>query len=123
VRQLLQFTAWTKQRGTQPGALFPSRECGGGPLARYRQTGITRTTLHRLMKRYATAANLPPHLRHMHVLKHSIGTHLIAKGLDILDVKDWLGHRAIGSTMCYLEIRNKQREAAARKVYDLPEAA
>jgi type 1 fimbriae regulatory protein FimB len=116
-------TAWVKLRGTQPGALFPSRECGGGPLARYRQTGIKRGMLHRLMRRYATAAGLPPYLQHMHVLKHSIGTHLIAKGLDVLDVKDWLGHRAVANTMIYLEVRNKQRDAAARKVYDLPEAA
>src|SRR5437016_5366037 len=43
-------TAWVKERGDHPGPLFPSRESGRIGA------GITRTTLHRLMKRYATEA-------------------------------------------------------------------
>jgi type 1 fimbriae regulatory protein FimB len=103
--------AWVKVRGTEPGALFPSRESGVG------RRGIGRKMLHVLMRRYALAAAIPIHLRHMHALKHSCGTHLIAKGLDVLDVKDWLGHKDIRSTMKYLEYRNKQRDEAARKIY------
>jgi hypothetical protein len=53
------------------------------------------------------------------VPKHSIGT-LIGK-LDVLDVKDCLGHKDMRSTIKHLSYRSNQR--AARKVYDLPKAA
>jgi site-specific recombinase XerD len=69
-----------------------------------------------LFARYTLEAGLPEHLRHEHCLKHSCATHLLAKGADVIVVKDWLGHRDIRSTMEYAQIRNAQRDAAA-KVY------
>jgi site-specific recombinase XerD len=66
---------------------------------------------------YTLEAGLPEHLRHEHCLKHSCATHLLAKGADVIVVKDWLGHRDIRSTMEYAQIRNAQRDAAAAKVY------
>lgn len=105
-------TAWVKIRGTAPGPLFSSRQTGEvGP-------GISRKRLHFLMDRYATEANLPLHLRHMHALKHALGTHLIAKGAELFAVKDWLGHRDIRSTLVYAQFRNAQRDQAAAKIYE-----
>jgi len=111
-------TAWAEIRGKEPGPLFPSRESGGGALSRYAGLGISRFMMHRLMRRYATAAGLPPRLRHMHVLKHSCGTHLIAKGVELYAVKDWMGHKSISSTLVYAQFRNKQRDECAQRVYD-----
>ena len=105
-------TAWRKIRGSQAGPLFPSRESSA--IGR----GISRKMLHVLMHRYATEAGLPPHLRHMHCLKHALGTHLIAKGADLYAVKDWLGHKAISSTLIYAQYRNAQRDAAAQRIYE-----
>jgi len=76
-----------------------------------------------LMKKYAALAGLPPHLRHMHVLKHSCGTHLIGKGAGIYEVKDWLGHKSISSTLVYAQFRNQERERAAAKIYDMDRVA
>jgi site-specific recombinase XerD len=104
--------AWLKIRGSAPGPLFPSRESG------MIGSGIGRKMLHVLMRRYATAALLPTHLRHMHCLKHALGTHLIAKGAGIYEVKDWLGHKDIRSTLVYAQFRNAERDAAAQKVYE-----
>jgi site-specific recombinase XerD len=104
--------AWLKIRGSAPGPLFPSRESG------MFGSGIGRKMLHVLMRRYATAALLPIDLRHMHCLKHALGTHLIAKGAGIYEVKDWLGHKDIRSTLVYAQFRNAQRDAAAQKVYE-----
>jgi site-specific recombinase XerD len=81
-------------------------------------TGISRKRLHALMLRYATAAGLPVHLRHMHALKHALGTHLVGKGADLYAVKDWLGHKAFSSTLVYAQFRSQQRDAAARKIYE-----
>jgi site-specific recombinase XerD len=54
----------------------------------------------------------------MHCLKHALGTHLIAKGAGIYEVKDWLGHKDIRSTLVYAQFRNAERDAAAQKVYE-----
>jgi type 1 fimbriae regulatory protein FimB len=105
-------TAWAKIRGNAPGPLFPSRESGSIGA------GIGRKMLHVLMRRYATEALLPTHLRHMHCLKHALGTHLIAKGADLYAVKDWLGHKDIRSTLVYSQFRNAQRDAAAQRIYE-----
>jgi integrase len=112
--------AWREVRGNQPGPMFPSREsstfvrAAGGKVS----AGIGRGMVHVLFERYAAKAGLPEHLRHAHCLKHSIGTHLIAKGASLYDVKDWMGHRDIRSTMVYAQMRNAERDAAARKVYE-----
>jgi site-specific recombinase XerD len=105
-------TAWVKIRGNAPGPLFPSRESG------MIGAGIGRKMLHVLMHKYATEALLPTHLRHMHSLKHALGTHLIGKGADLYAVKDWLGHKDIRSTMVYAQFRNAQRDAAAQRIYE-----
>ncbi len=105
-------TAWVKIRGNAPGPLFPSRESGSIGV------GISRSMLHVLMRQYATEAMLPTHLRHMHSLKHALGTHLIAKGADLYAVKDWLGHKDIRSTLVYAQFRNAQRDAAAQAIYE-----
>lgn len=99
--------SWVKIRGNEPGPLFRSRQ----------GQGIDRTVVFRMMRRYGALAGLPIGVCHPHVLKHSIATHLIAKHLEVMDVKDWLGHRSINSTMKYLEYRSKARDAAAKLVY------
>jgi len=48
----------------------------------------------------------------------SICTHLVSKDVDVLAIKDWVGHRDIRSTLVYTQIRNAQRNAAAQKVYE-----
>lgn len=67
--------------------------------------------INRLFAIYATAAHLPESRRHVHVLRHSIGVHLMNAAWDIADVQDWLGHRHISSTMIYAQVTNQRREA------------
>ena len=113
-------TAWKEIRGNGPGPMFPSRNSASfekhdkGKQA----AGIGRGRIHVLFSQYAMKAGLPEHLRHPHCLKHSLCTHLIAKGASLYDVKDWAGHRSISSTMIYAQMRNAERDAAARKVYE-----
>ena len=112
--------AWRDVRGNQAGPMFSSRESSTFELAAHgkKTAGIGRGMIHVLFRDYATKAGLPEHLRHAHCLKHSLGTHLIAKGASLYEVKDWLGHRDIRSTMVYAQMRNAERDAAARKVYE-----
>jgi len=107
--------AWARIRGLQPGALFPSRESGN--VSNVGNVGISRFMLHELMRNYGARAGLPVSLRHCHALKHSIGTHLVAK-VDLLAVKDWLGHKDVKSTMVYLTFRSRERDKTAAQVYE-----
>lgn len=78
---------------------------------------LLRNQVFLLFRKYAREAGIPPAKQHPHVLKHSIATNLLDSGLDILDVQDWLGHRAIKNTLVYAEVTNQRRRAAALKAY------
>lgn len=83
----------------------------------FRPFDLGRAQIWSLFRRYATIADIPAAKRHPHVLKHSIATHLLDRGLDSVDVQDWLGHKAIKNTMIYTHITNARRKAAAKKVF------
>lgn len=100
--------AWLKVRGSDPGALFPSRK--GSP--------IDRRMIWVLMQEYCAAAGIPAKYRHPHVLKHSCATHLLEKGFHIEQVQDWMGHVNIQNTMIYGHITNSRRDEMARALKD-----
>lgn len=63
---------------------------------------ISRRGLDWLMKTYADKAGLPAEKRHFHVLKHSVAVHLLAGGMALAEVHEWLGHTALQNTTLYL---------------------
>jgi len=106
--ELKALRAYVRIRGTRPGPLFLSRN----------GNGISRIRLHEMMQYYSQLAGLPADKGHMHVWKHSCGTHLAADGADLLDIKDHMGHKSVASTMIYIEITSKRREAMGEKIKD-----
>lgn len=99
--ELRTLRAWIRERGTQPGPLFPSRQG---------TKGITRMRLDQLMKHYCRLAGIRKEKAHMHALKHSCGTHLAERGCSAEEIQDWLGHRDIQSTQIYLHFSKKRRK-------------
>ncbi len=58
-----------------------------------------------------------------HCLRHTYATHLLEMGLDIMSLKDLLGHSNVQTTMMYLHISQLGRQTAFSpldKIYDYP---
>jgi len=102
--------SYLRTRKDDSPILFPSR----------RGLPINRRTLDYLMKKYSEKAGIPQEKRHFHVLKHSIATHLLDAGADIMFVKDWLGHKNIQNTIVYSQLTSKTRDEQARRFFASP---
>jgi len=106
-------TDWVRVRGPQPGPMFPSRHGSRNG------SGIGRRMLDNLVKRYAPS-DWPDDLKHCHTLRHSIAVHLLEKGMELIAVQDWLGHRSILSTMEYVAFTSPTRRRAEKLAYEEP---
>jgi len=98
--------SWLKVRPDDgSGALFISRK--GGHL--------TREQIYRIFRQHAEAARLPETKRFVHVLKHSLASHLIAGNANLAMVQVALGHASLSSTQAYVHVSDVQAAEASRK--------
>ena len=102
--------AWLRVRSDGSPYLFVTSR--GTPVSRY--------TLDYLIKHYGKRAGTPEHLRHWHVLKHSIGTHLADAGGDMLFIQSWLGHKDIRNAAIYTDLKPEVRDAKAALYFASP---
>jgi type 1 fimbriae regulatory protein FimB len=63
----------------------------------------------------ALAAGVSPEKAHPHSLKHSRASNLIAQNVNLMAVKQLLGHKSISSTVVYVGISDQQASEAARR--------
>jgi integrase len=73
---------------------------------------LHRSQFFRVFRSVAADAGLPPEKQHPHVLKHSIGAHLVAANVNLALVKTQLGHKSINSTLRYVSITDGQASQA-----------
>lgn len=78
---------------------------------------ISARQLDRLMRYYASIANLPKEKAHWHTLKHSIAVHLRESEADLRDVQEYLGHKDVKSTEIYAHFTSNQRKAFYHKIH------
>jgi type 1 fimbriae regulatory protein FimB/type 1 fimbriae regulatory protein FimE len=100
--------AWIKKRGIVAGPLFPSRK----------HSPISRDQVHHLMHLYCAQAGIPAASAHPHALKHSCGTHVLARVKDLSVVQKWLGHRSIQSTEVYAKVLGQALQDATAQLRD-----
>lgn len=72
---------------------------------------ISRERFWQLVQKHSKAADIPAHLAHPHILKHSIAMQSIQKA-GIENVRQHLGHKSISSTGAYLKVSDEQASAA-----------
>ncbi|MBB4803326.1 site-specific recombinase XerD [Flavobacterium nitrogenifigens] len=79
-----------------------SGRAGGDFDSRYSQRGVQW-----VIKQSSKQAGILKEV-HVHTLRHTFATHLLEDGLDIVSVKELLGHQNIETTMEYLHIAQLQ---------------
>lgn len=90
-------------------AYLKERQETGNSLFTGRQGDLGVSMMQKLFKWYAREARLDKNFS-IHSLRHSIAVHsLETERVDIRDVQDLLGHRAIQNTLVYAQITDKRR--------------
>jgi len=78
-------------------------------------SALSTTQFYRLFRDIALAAGIAPAKAHPHSLKHSRCTNLIANGVNLMEVRQLVGHKSIGSTVQYIAVSDQQAAQAARR--------
>ena len=101
--------AYLSARAATPakdGALFLS------PRGR----ALSRTSVWRIVKRHARAANIRQNVT-PHMLRHSFATHLLDHGADLRAVQEMLGHADIGTTQIYTHVSSERLSQAHKQFH------
>lgn len=81
------------------GYLFPS----------YSQQGyLTRQRVGQVLKEAAVACGIDPHTVCPHGIRHAFATHLLHRGVDLVTLKQLLGHQDIATTQLYTHVQTQQ---------------
>lgn len=68
---------------------------------------LTARSIERIIKKYAILAGVPIFTT-PHTIRHSYATDLLAQGVDLRTIQEFLGHRSITSTQIYTHVTNKR---------------
>ena len=81
----------------------PEGRAGGDLDSRYSQRGV-QWAVRQAQKQAGVLKEMT-----VHTLRHTYATHLLEDGLDIITIKDLLGHECIDTTMVYLHVAQSGR--------------
>ncbi len=77
---------------------------------------LSPSAIEKNLKKYIVVAGLPITTT-PHVLRHSFATDLLAHGVDLRLVQEFLGHKSILATQIYTHVTNKQLKDVHRKFH------
>ncbi len=100
-------------------ALFaPTSEAVGEPTKSVGlKEGLTKRSIERIVKRYATIAGISKRVT-PHVIRHVFATDLLSNGADIRSVQAMLGHANIGTTQIYTHVTDKHLHDIHKKFHN-----
>ncbi|MFH1745293.1 MAG: tyrosine-type recombinase/integrase [bacterium] len=75
---------------------------------------LTAKSIEDIVKKYVKITGLPI-MATPHTLRHSFATDLLAQGVDLRLVQEFLGHRNIATTQIYTHVTNKQLRDVHKK--------
>ena len=101
--------AWLKVRGDADGSCFLFTSRKGSNLKR-RQIGER-------FRETCVRIGIRPDLCHVHIIKHSLGAHLIRNGARVEYVQKALGHKDIKSTMAYTNITQRETGVVVARAF------
>lgn len=87
-----------------------------------RREKLTRAGVHHILQNYASAARkkdqkLIPEKISPHSLRHSKAMHLLQAGVNLVYIRDILGHESVQTTEVYARVDSKQKREAIEKAY------
>ena len=87
-----------------------------------RTTKFTRMGITLILKKYAERAKLKdpillPQTVSPHILRHSKAMHLLQSGVNLIYIRDFLGHSSISTTEVYARADSKLKREALEKAY------
>jgi len=77
---------------------------------------LTSRSIEKSTKKYAMMAGLPLNTT-CHVMRHSFASDLLAKGVDLRTIQEFLGHKSISATQIYTHITSKQLKEIHKKYH------
>jgi len=77
---------------------------------------LTTKSVEDIVKKYVKIAGLPV-MATPHTIRHSFATDLLANGVDLRLVQEFLGHRNIATTQIYTHVTNKQLRDIHKKMH------
>lgn len=81
---------------------------------------LTARSVEIIVKKYALLAGIPSFTT-PHTIRHSFATDLLAKGVDLRLVQEFLGHKNIATTQIYTHVTSKQLRELHQKHHSLGE--
>ncbi len=93
---------YLKTRQDDDSALFLNYRSRTGSPRR-----LTPRSIEKQIKKYAVQSGIPLTTT-PHVMRHSFATDLLAQGVDLRTIQEFLGHKSIAATQIYAHVTSKQ---------------